>query len=101
MHRAHDKRQADEDQRQQHPVRGVRDLDSERLEQFADRAVLRVDGCQGDAGHRRRQGKRQVHQSIDQALAGKAVAYQHPGKDQAENDIDAGRQQRGAKAELI
>jgi hypothetical protein len=68
---------------------------------FADRAVLGIDRRQGDAGHRRRQGEREIDQRIDQALAGEAVADQYPGEDQAENDVDRGREQRGTKTELI
>jgi len=51
-----------------HAQRREGDLDAERLEVLPEPAVLGVERCQGDAGNRGRQGKRQIDESIDDAL---------------------------------
>ena len=97
LHRAHDERQADEDQCHHDAERGVRDLDAERLQQAAEPAVAGPDRGQRDAGDRGRQRERQVDQRVDQPLAGEAVAHQHPGDDQAEDGVDRGAASAVAK----
>ena len=82
------------------PSRREGDLDAQRREPGADPAVGGIEGRERDAGDGRRQSEGQIHQRIDDAPAGKFVAHQHPGDDQAEDRIDDGRDQRGAEAEL-
>ncbi len=55
---------------------------------MADQTVFRVEPGQGDAGHRRRQGKGEIDQGIDHPLARNSVAHQHPGNQQAEDAVD-------------
>ena len=88
LHRAHDERQADERQRDQHAERRERDLDAERLEQRADPAVRREQAGERDAGHGGRQRERQVDQRVDEPPAREAVAHEHPGDEQAEHRVD-------------
>ena len=57
----------------------------------ADPAIRRIDRRQRDAGDRGRQRERQIDRRIEDALAGKAVAHQHPGHEQPENRVDGGR----------
>eukprot|EP01022_Parablepharisma_sp_SALTPOND_P004178 TRINITY_DN1187_c2_g1_i1.p1 TRINITY_DN1187_c2_g1~~TRINITY_DN1187_c2_g1_i1.p1 ORF type:complete len:554 (-),score=206.99 TRINITY_DN1187_c2_g1_i1:2173-3834(-) len=101
LHGTHHEGQADEGQRHQHAQGREGDLDAQGREQLAQPAVLRIQRGQRDAGHRRGQSKRQVHQGIDDALAGEAVAHQHPGHDAAEDDIEEGADQRGTEAEPV
>ena len=67
LDRAHDERQADEDQRDRDPERRERDLEPERLEQLAEPAVAGVERGQRDAGDRGRQRERQVDQRVERA----------------------------------
>ena len=71
----------------------------ERREQAADPAVGGVERGQRDAGDRGGQRERQVDRGVEQALAGKLVAHQHPGHEQAEHGVDQRRGGRGAEAE--
>ena len=54
-------------------------------------AVRRVERRQRDAGDRRRQRQRQIDQRIDDAAARERIADEHPGHQQAEHRVDAGR----------
>jgi hypothetical protein len=85
LHRAHHERQPDEDQRDHDARRREGQLDAVRLQQLPDPAVAREQRRQRDAGHGRGQRERQVDQRIDDALARKLVAHQHPGHQQAEH----------------
>ena len=64
-------------------------------------AVGRIDRGQGNAGHRRRQSEREIHQRVEQAFAGKAVAHQHPRHQDAEYQIDQSADQRRSKGQAI
>ena len=63
----------------------------QRREQGADPAVGGVERRQRDAGDGGGQRERQVDGGVENALAGKVVAHQHPGHDRAEDDIDQRR----------
>ncbi len=52
--------------------------------------LRRIDGGQRDAGDGGRQREGQIDDGIEQAPAGKAIADQHPGDDDAEDDVDRG-----------
>ena len=82
------------------PSGRVGDLDAERSEELADPAVRRVERGERDAGDRGRQGEGQIDEGIDQPPAGKAIADQHPGDDQAEDGVDGGGGERNAEAHL-
>ncbi len=88
LHGAHHEGQADEDQRDDDAERREGHLDAQRLKHAADPAVRRVERGERDARHGGRQREGQVDQCVDQALAGEAVAHQHPGDDQAEHGVD-------------
>ena len=64
---AHDEREADERQREDDAERRERDLDAERLEEPADPAVARVERREREAGDRRRQREREVHEGVEEA----------------------------------
>ena len=51
----------------------------------ADPAVRRIERGERDAGDRRRQREGQVDRRVEELAAGKAVARQHPGDEQAED----------------
>ncbi len=55
-----------------------------------------VERGQRDAGDRGRQGERQIDQRVDEPLAGKRVAHQHPGDEQAEDGVDQRRRRSAA-----
>src|SRR5581483_3775067 len=99
LHGADDEGKADEDERNGDAERGVGDLDAERFEQAADPAVRRVERSQRDAGDRRGQRKWKIDKRIEQAAAGKAVADQYPGDDDAEHRVDERGNERGEKAQ--
>ena len=84
LHRAHHERQADEDQRHDDAQRRVGDLDAERRKRRAEPAVAGaysvVSAMPATAVGRRTAGR----PARRQPLAGKAIAHQHPGDDQAE-----------------
>ena len=94
LHRAHDERQADEDQRDKDAERREGDPDAERRQQAADPAGFGVERRQRDAGDRGRQRKRNVDDGIKQAAARKAVAHQRPDDDRAEHQIGRRRRER-------
>jgi hypothetical protein len=100
LQRAHHKRQANEGAGDDDADRRVGDLDAQRFQNAADPAVAGVQRGERDAGHRRRQGERQVDDGVEQAPAGKAVAHQHPGHQRAEEQVDAGAGERGAEAQF-
>ncbi len=93
---AHDEGQADEDHGDDDADGGVGDAERNEL---PDDAVGRIDRGQRDAGHCRGQGEGQIDHRIENAPAGKAVAHQNPGDQGAENDIDAGGDQRRDEAD--
>src|SRR5471030_1556356 len=99
---AHDEGQADEGQRDDDAERRERHLDAEHaFEEAAEPAVGRIQRRQRDAGDGGRQRERQVDQRVDDALAGEFIAYQHPGDDAAEDDVEEGGDQRGAEGQLV
>ena len=81
LHRAHDERQRDEQQRDAHAPLGVLDVDS-------DGAVGPVQRQHHQAGHDRRQRERQVDDRVHQPLARELVPRQHPGDQQPEEQVD-------------
>ena len=52
-------------------------------------------------GDGRGQREREIDQGIDDALARKVVAHQHPRDEQAEDRVDARRDERGAEAQPV
>src|SRR4029077_564780 len=50
---------------------------------------------------RSRQSKREINERIDDPLAGKLVAHQHPRGKQSQHAVDGSRNQRGADAQAI
>ncbi|ABA49583.1 hypothetical protein BURPS1710b_2014 [Burkholderia pseudomallei 1710b] len=101
LHGAHDERQADEGQRDEHAERRERDLDPERREIAADPAVLRVDGRERDARDRGRQRERQVDDRVDEPLERERVAHQHPCDEKAEHRVHERAAERGRKREPV
>ena len=59
-----------------------------------------IERGQRDAGDGGGQRERQVDRRVEQALAGKLVAHQHPGHDHAEHGIDQGGGGRDEEAHL-
>ena len=101
LHGAHHKRNANKNKRNHHPCRYKRQLDAQRFQVLAQPAVTRQQGCQRYAGHRSGQRKRQIDQCINDFFAGKGVAHQHPGQQQAKHQIDKRGNQRCAKRQAI
>ena len=64
-------------------------------------SVRRVERRQRDAGDSRRQRERQIDQRIDDALARKLVAREHPRDDESKDGIDRRGRKRRADAEPI
>ena len=71
---------------------GVGDLDAQRREVLADRAVLGEDGRQRNAGDRRRQRKGHIDQCIDEGSSRKFVAHERPRDRRTEHAVDECRQ---------
>ena len=90
LHGAHDKRQADERQRDQNTQRRERDLDPHFGERLSQPAIGGINGGERDTCDRSGQRKWQIDQRIDDALAGKPVAHQHPRDQQSEHRVDCG-----------
>jgi hypothetical protein len=65
----------------------------------AEHAVRRVDRRQRDARHRRRQREGQVDRRVDDALAGEAVAHQHPGERTPKTRLKSEAIERRAEAD--
>ena len=100
LHRAHHEGQADEGQRHDDAEGRIGDLPLERCEQLPDPAVRGIERGQRDAGDGRRQGEGQVDDRLDDAAAEKLVAHQHPGDEEPEDGVDAGRRQRGEEGQF-
>ena len=94
LHRAHDEGQSDENQRNYDADGGKGDLHAKQFEELADPAVRRVKRGERDAGDGGGEREGKVYHRVQNALAGKIIAHQHPGDDDAEDDIDAGRRRR-------
>ena len=66
------------------------------------RVVRPVQGEHHQAGHDRRQRERQIYHRIDEALAGKVVAGEHPGhQGQPEDEVHEGNAKRSASPERL
>src|SRR5690606_8411 len=76
----------------QHTPRGKGKLPNIRVSPGTDPARGRINRRQGNAGHRRWQGKGQINQGIHNATTRKAVTHQDPGQNQAKYTIDQRRQ---------
>ena len=98
LHRAHHEGQADEGERHPHTQRRVADLEGQ---QAADPAIRSVQRGQRDAGHGGGQGEGQVDHGIQQATAGKFIAHQHPGHQQAGDCIGQRGQEGGTERQLV
>src|SRR5512132_1828190 len=98
---ANDERQSYEHQGDDDPGRRERHLQAESGERRADPAVLGIEGCECYASDRGRERKGQVDDGVDQPLAGKRVAHQHPGDDQPDEGVDRRRDQGSAEAEPV
>ena len=96
---AHDEGQADEDERDEDAPRRIGDPQSERCCERADPAVRRIERGKRDAGDGGGQCKGQVDEGIEQPAPGKAIAHQHPGDEEPEDGIDAGRGERQAEGD--
>ena len=66
--------------------------------ELADPAVRRVERGERDAGDGGRQREGQVDDGVEHAAAGKVVADQHPGDDEAEDGVDRRGEKRSAEA---
>jgi hypothetical protein len=95
----HHERQTDESQRHDNPQRRERNFDPQRQEPLSEPAIGRVQRRQRDAGHRRRQRKRQIHHGVNQPLERKGIAHQHPGDDETEYHVDQRGNQRGPETQ--
>jgi len=91
--------QPDEGQRHDDAERREGDLDPHRLQPGTDPAVAGIERRQRDAGDGGWQREGQIHNGIDDLLAGKAVAHQNPRDHQAEEGVDERRDQRRAEAD--
>ena len=87
LHGAHDERQGDEQEGDEHRRRRVGDVDAER-------AVGPVERQQHQAGDDGGQGERDVDEHLERPLAEELVAHQHPGDERAHDDVDDGDQER-------
>lgn len=101
LHRAHDKRQADERQRDQHAQRRERHLDAERREILPDPSVARVHGRERNTGNRCWQHKRQIDDCIDDPFERKRVAHQHSRDQKAEHGVDDRTAERRAERQFV
>lgn len=101
LHRTHDEGQTDERERDEHPERPEGHLHAERREPVADPAVFGIDGCEGDAGNRSRQRKRQIDDRIDDPPARERISDQDPGDEHPEYKVDEGGQRGSAEREPI
>src|SRR3546814_9972713 len=77
----------------------IRDWSSDVCSSDLDPAVGRIQRRQRDTGDRRRQRERQIDQRVEEALAGEAIAREHPGDQRAEHRVDQRADQRRAEAE--
>ena len=93
LHRAHHKRQADEDQRNHNAVAVKGQRDALGLQPLPDPPIAGQQRGQRNARHRSGQGKRQVHQRIHNFLAGERVAHQDPRHQQPKHHVDQGGDQ--------
>ena len=66
----------------------VRRLAAKKIEIPPDPAVRGIEGRQRDTCHRRREGKRQIDETIQQLFARKPIAHQHPGHQETEDRIE-------------
>ncbi|KAG1257695.1 hypothetical protein G6F65_015816 [Rhizopus arrhizus] len=99
LHGAHHERHADEDQGDHDAQRGERHFQVKPFGQWRpEPAFFGIQRGQRDARHGRGQRKRQVDQRVQDLLAGKAVAHQHPGHHRAEHQVHQRGQQRRAEA---
>ncbi|KFJ47928.1 hypothetical protein DK52_758 [Brucella abortus] len=101
LHRANDKGDAGEKHRNHDAERRIGNLDAKRLQHAPEPAVMRKERHKGKAGNCRRQGEGKINGRIDEALAGKVVARQHPGQQQAEQTIEDRGDSGGAHGDAI
>ncbi len=93
LHGAHDERQADEDERDQNAPAGEGDLDVVVGERRAEPAIRRIQRRKRNAGDGRRQREGQIDEGVEQSTAGKIVSGEHPGDDEAKEQIDDRRRE--------
>ena len=94
LHGAHHERQAGEGHRDARCRAACRRPECRaRVERRAEPAVLGEQRGQRQAGDRGRQRERHIDQRIEQALAGKLIARQHPGQQQAVDRVEDGREE--------
>ena len=74
---------------------------AERFEDPTDPPVARVHGRQRDAGHRRRECKRQIDERIDDAASRERIADQHPRDEHAEHHVQRCRRRRRADGQPV
>src|SRR6185437_2492519 len=91
-----DERQGDDD-----PQRGERAVDTKRHEPPPEPTVACEKTGKSQPCDGRRQSERKIDECIDEALTGKIVTDQHPGKDGPEKGIGECRSQRSAKSQLV
>ena len=73
------------------PGKGEDDLDSESLRQRRQPAAPAEEQDEHETGDHGRNGEGQVHEAVEQPLAGKFVAHEHAGRAHAENRVDRRR----------
>ncbi len=66
----------------------------------AEGAVRGIERGQRDARHRRRQREGQIDGRVEEPRAGKAVAHQHPGKRDAEDEVEERGEQRQPEGQV-
>src|SRR6266480_1508575 len=93
LHRAHDEGEGDEQEREHDRNARVGDVDAE----WPPRPVEREEG---EARDDRRERERQVDQCVDEALAAKGVADEHPGDQGAGRGVDRHDDERGDESQL-
>ena len=98
LHRAHDEGQADEDHGDENAERREGDFDAERLQQAANPSRWRIERRQRDAGNGGRQRKGNVDNGVEDAAAGKAIAYHRPDDDGAEDELEEQAPDEGSGA---
>ena len=99
MHGANHEGQADEEQGDVDPQRGVGDLDPDQGEDLAEPAIGHVERGERDAGDGGGEREGEVHRGVHGEPEGEFIPLQHPGQQQADRDRDGGGEEGGDEAD--
>ncbi len=99
LHGAHCKGHPDERHRQDDTEAGVGDVNADQIEVVAEPTVGREHCRERNSGDGGRQRERHVDHGVHELSPRKLVTRERPGDDEAEDQIDAGREQRAAERE--